>query len=42
MADVVSDASRAKAEAAKSYIENLYKAKSQKHQERRERYSSAA
>ena len=34
----MSEASRRKAEAAKSYIENLYKAKSQKHQERRERW----
>ena len=37
MDGAVSEASRRKAEAAKSYIENLYKAKSQKHQERRDR-----
>lgn len=38
MVDVaVSEASRQKAAAAKSYIENMYKVHAQKHQDRRER-----
>lgn len=40
MVDVaVSEASRQKAAAAKSYIENMYRVHAQKHQDRRERCS---
>jgi hypothetical protein len=43
MVDVaVSEASRQKAAAAKSYIENMYRVHAQKHQDRRDRCSHEA